>query len=115
MKEKDIRNLQNAINSVEEIQTKEQAEARIKELKKRIRKLEIAVIGISLGILNLIILPIIGIISFNLTLALAIIGGVVLIIKAFKDGEVLELEKFFLKLVYKQFNNKDGKSKISTK
>ena len=109
MKEKDIQDLQNAIDSVENVQTVEQAEARIKELKKGIRKLEIAVVAIGLGILSLIILPIIGIISFNVTLALTIVGGIALIVKAFKDGEVLELEKYFLELVYKQSNNtKDG-------
>jgi uncharacterized membrane protein len=109
MKEKDIQDLQNAVESVENVQTVKQAEARIKELKKGIRKLEIAVVAIGLGILSLIILPIIGIISFNVTLALTIVGGIALIVKAFKDGEVLELEKFFLELVYKQSNNtKDG-------
>jgi hypothetical protein len=109
MKEKDIQDLQNAIDSVENVQTVEQAEARIKELKKGIRKLEIAVVAIGLGILSLIILPIIGIISFNVTLALTIVGGIALIVKAFKEGEILELEKFFLELVYTQSNNtKDG-------
>jgi cell division protein FtsX len=109
MKEKDIQDLQNAVESVDNVQTVKQAEARIKELKKGIRKLEIAVVAIGLGILSLIILPIIGIISFNFTLALTIVGGALLIIKAFKDGEILELEKFFLELVYKQSNNtKDG-------
>jgi hypothetical protein len=109
MKEKDIQDLQNAVESVENVQTVKQAEARIKELKKGIRKLEIAVVAIGLVILSLIILPIIGIISFNVTLALTIMGGIALIIKAFKDGEVLELEKYFLELVYKQSNNtKDG-------
>lgn len=109
MKEKDIQDLQNAVESVENVQTVKQAEARIKEIKKGIRKLEIAVVAIGLGILSLIILPIIGIISFNITLALTIVGGIALIVKAFKDGEVLELEKYFLELVYKQSNNtKDG-------
>jgi len=109
MKEKDIQDLQNAVESVENVQTVKQAEARIKEIKKGIRKLEIAVVAIGLGILSLIILPIIGIISFNVTLALTIVGGIALIVKAFKDGEVLELEKYFLELVYKQSNNtKDG-------
>ena len=109
MKEKDIQDLQNAVESVENVQTVKQAEARIKEIKKGIRKLEVAVIAIGLGILSLIILPIIGIISFNVTLALTIVGGIALIVKAFKDGEVLELEKYFLELVYKQSNNtKDG-------
>jgi uncharacterized membrane protein YjjP (DUF1212 family) len=109
MKEKDIQDLQNAIDSVENVQTKEQAKSRIKELKKEIRKLEIVVVVIGLGILSLIILPIIGTISFNITLALTIVGGILLIIKAFKDGEILELEKFFLELVYKQSNNtQDG-------
>ena len=109
MKEKDIQDLQNAIDSVENVQTKEQAETRIKELKKEIRKLEIVVVVIGLGILSLIILPIIGTISFNITLALTIVGGILLIIKAFNDGEILELEKFFLELVYKQSNNtQDG-------
>jgi uncharacterized membrane protein HdeD (DUF308 family) len=110
MKEKDIQDLQNAIESVDNIQTVEQAEARIKELKKGIRKLEVAVIAIGLVILSLIVLPFLSIIQFNITSALAIVGGILLIIKAFKDGEVLELEKFFLELVYKQSNNKeDGK------
>jgi uncharacterized membrane protein HdeD (DUF308 family) len=110
MKEKDIQNLQNAVESVDNVQTTEQAEARIKELKKGIRKLEVAVIAIGLVILSLIVLPFLSIISFNITSALAIVGGILLIIKAFKDGEVLELEKFFLELIYKQSNNKeDGK------
>ena len=110
MKEKDIQDLQNAVESVDNVQTVEQAEARIKELKKGIRKLEVAVIAIGLVILSLIVLPFLSIIQFNITSALAIVGGILLIIKAFKDGEVLELEKFFLELVYKQSNNKeDGK------
>ncbi len=109
MKEKDIQDLQNAIDSVDNVQTVEQAEARIKELKKGIRKLEIAVVAIGLVILGLIILPFFSIISFNVISVLSILGGIVLIVKAFKDGEILELEKFFLELVYTQSNNtKDG-------
>jgi hypothetical protein len=108
MKEKDIQDLQNAVESVENVQTVEQAEARIKELKKGIRKLEVVVVAIGLVILSLIVLPFFSIIPFNITSALAIVGGILLIIKAFKDGEVLELEKFFLELVYKQSNNKEN-------
>lgn len=109
MKEKDIQDLQNAIDSVENVQTKEQAQVRIKELKKEIRKLEVAVITIGLVILGLIVLPFFSIISFNVISVLSILGGIALIVKAFKDGEILELEKFFLELVYTQSNNtKDG-------
>jgi len=111
MKEKDIQDLQNAVESVENVQTVKQAEARIKELKKGIRKLEIAVVAIGLGILSLIILPIIGIISFNITLALTIVGGIALIVKAFKDGDTLETEKYFLLISISNDKNqdKDGK------
>ena len=102
--------MKNVFENIEEIQTKEQADARIKELKKQIRKLEIAVIAIGLIGLSLIALPILGILPFNVFSALIIIGGVFLILKAFKDGETLEAEKFFLQIIFS--NNKkeeDGK------
>jgi uncharacterized membrane protein HdeD (DUF308 family) len=102
--------MKNVFENIEEIQTKEQANARIKELKKQIRTLEIAVIAIGLIGLSLIVLPLLGILSFNILSVLAIIGGIILIVKAFKDGEILETEKFFLLLIFS--NNKkeeDGK------
>ena len=102
--------MKNVFENIEEIQTKEQADARIKELKKQIRTLEIAVIVMGLIGLSLIALPILGILPFNVFSALIIIGGIFLILKAFKDGETLEAEKFFLQIIFS--NNKkeeDGK------
>jgi hypothetical protein len=102
--------MKNVFENIEEIQTTEQANARIKELKKQIRKLEIAVIAIGLIGLSLIVLPFLGILSFNVLSVLAILGSIFLIVKAFKDGEILETEKFFLQMIFS--NNKkeeDGK------
>ena len=96
MKKQDIQNIQNALENVQALETVEQKEAVLKQLKSQIRKLEVAVIAIGLGILSLILLPFFGILSFNTILVLSIVSGVLLIIKAFKDGEVLETEKFFL-------------------
>ena len=96
MQNKDIQNLKNALENVQALETIEQKEAVLKQLKFQIRKLEIAVIAIGLVALSLIVLPFLGILSFNLPLILAIVGGILLIVKAFKDGEVLETEKFFL-------------------
>lgn len=92
--------MKNVFENIEEIQTKEQAEARIKEVKKEIRKLEITVIAIGLIGLSLIVLPFFGILAFNVLSVLAIVGGGLLVRKAFKDGEPLEAEKFFLELIY---------------
>jgi uncharacterized membrane protein len=105
--------MKNIFENIEEIQTKEQAEARIKEVKRQIRKLEIAVISIGLIGLSLIILPFFGIIPFNVLSVLGIIGSIILIRKAFKDGEPLEAEKFFLLIIFS--NNKkeeDGEPRI---
>jgi len=96
MKKQDIQNLQEALENVQSLETIEQKEAVIKQLKSQIRKLEIAVIVIGLVTLSLIVLPFLGILSFNTVLVLSIVSGILLIIKAFKDGEVLETEKFFL-------------------
>ena len=96
MQNKDIQNLKNALENVQALETIEQKEAVLKQLKSQIRKLEIAVIAIGLVSLSLIVLPFFGILSVNLPLILAIVGGILLIVKAFKDGEVLETEKFFL-------------------
>lgn len=96
MQNKDIQNLKDALENVQALETTEQKEAVLKQLKSQIRKLEIAVIAIGLIALSLIVLPFLGILSFNLPLILAIVGGILLIVKAFKDGEVLETEKFFL-------------------
>ena len=96
MQNKDIQNLKDALENIQALETIEQKEAVLKQLKSQIRKLEIAVIAIGLVALSLIVLPFLGILSFNLPLILAIVGGILLIVKAFKDGEVLETEKFFL-------------------
>ena len=96
MQNKDIQNLKDALENIQALETTEQKEAVLKQLKSQIRKLEIAVIAIGLIALSLIVLPFLGILSFNLPLILAIVGGILLIVKAFKDGEVLETEKFFL-------------------
>jgi hypothetical protein len=90
-----------SIQRIQEIKNLEQANARIKELKSQIRKLEFIVIAIGLIGLSLIVLPFFNILSFNILSVLAVIIGGILIRKAFKDGEPLELEKFFLELTYK--------------
>jgi hypothetical protein len=107
MKEKDIQNIQNALENVQLLETIEQKEAVLKQLKSQIRKLEIAVIAIGLVIVGLIVLPFLGILSFNTVLALSIVSGALLIIKAFKDGEILETEKFFLQISITNDKNQD--------
>jgi hypothetical protein len=107
MKEKDIQNIQNALENVQSLETIEQKEAVLKQLKSQIRKLEIAVVAIGLTIVGLIVLPFLGILSFNTVLALSIVSGALLIIKAFKDGEVLETEKFFLQISIINDKNQD--------
>lgn len=102
--------MKNVFENIEEIQTKEQAEARIKEVKGQIRKLEVAVIAIGLIGLSLIVLPFLGILTFNVMSVLAILGGAALIVKAFKEGEILETEKFFLQIIFSNTkNDEDGK------
>ena len=96
-----------SIKNIENIQTKEQAIARLKEIKSQTRKLEIAVIAIGLIALGLIILPFTGILSVNLLLILAIVGGILLVVKAFKDGDVLETEKVFLNILLINLENKE--------
>jgi|688.fasta_scaffold723138_2 hypothetical protein len=107
MKKQDIQNIQNALENVQSLETIEQKEAVLKQLKSQIRKLEIAVIAIGLVTLSLIILPFLGILSFNTVLALSIVSGALLIVKAFKDGEVLETEKFFLQISISNDKNQD--------
>ena len=107
MKRKDIQNIQNALENVQSLETIEQKEAVLKQLKSQIRKLEIAVIAIGLVIVGLIVLPSLGILSFNTVLALSIVSGALLIIKAFKDGEILETEKFFLQISITNDKNQD--------
>jgi hypothetical protein len=111
MQNKDIQNLKDALENVQALETIEQKEAVLKQLKSQIRKLEIAVIAIGLVALSLIVLPFLGILSFNLQLILAIVGGILLIVKAFKDGEILETEKFFLLISLSNDKNQkeDGK------
>ena len=96
MQNKDIQNLKDALDNVQALETLEQKEVVLKQLKSQIRRLEITAIAIGLVALSLIILPFLGILSVSLPLVLAIVGGILLIIKAFKDGEILETEKFFL-------------------
>lgn len=108
---KDFQDLVNALENIQSLENKEQKESRLKELKYQIRKLEITVIVIGLIILNLITLPFFGIIPFNILSVLAILGGIGLIIKAFRDGDTLETEKYFL-LIYLNSNknqDEDGK------
>jgi hypothetical protein len=107
MKNKDIQNIQNALENVQSLETIEQKEAVLKQLKSQIRKLEIAVVAIGLTIVGLIVLPFLGILSFNTVLALSIVSGALLIIKAFKDGEILETEKFFLQISITNDKNQD--------
>ena len=111
MQNKDIQNLKDALENIQALETIEQKEAVLKQLKSQIRKLEIAVIAIGLVALSLIVLPFLGILSFNLPLILAIVGGILLIVKAFKDGEILETEKFFLLISLSNDKNQkeDGK------
>jgi uncharacterized membrane protein HdeD (DUF308 family) len=108
---KDFKVLVDAIENIQTLESKEQKEARLKELKKQILTLEISVIGIGLIILSLIVLPFFSIISFNVTSVLAILGGIALIVKAFKDGDTLETEKYFLLISISNDKNqdKDGK------
>jgi len=96
MQNKDIQNLKDALDNIQALETLEQKEAVLKQLNFQIRKLEIVVTVVGLISLILITLPFLGIFPFNLPLVLAIVGGILLVIKAFKDGEVLETEKFFL-------------------
>ena len=107
MKNRDIQNIQNALENVQSLETIEQKEAVLKQLKSQIRKLEIAVVAIGLTIVSLIVLPFLGILSFNAVLALSIVSGALLIVKAFKDGEVLETEKFFLQISITNDKNQD--------
>jgi hypothetical protein len=107
MKNKDIQNIQNALENVQSLETIEQKEAVLKQLKSQIRKLEIAVVAIGLTIVGLIVLPFLGILSFNTVLALSIVSGALLIVKAFKDGEILETEKFFLQISITNDKNQD--------
>jgi hypothetical protein len=111
MKKQDIQNLQDALENIQSLETIEQKEAVLKQLKSQIRKLEIVVIAIGLVTLSLIVLPFLGILSFNTILVLSIVSGILLIIKAFKDGEVLETEKFFLLISISndKKQQKDGK------
>jgi uncharacterized membrane protein len=100
LKIKVMKEVLESIQRVQEVEGVDQATIRIKELKFQIRKLEVIVVVIGLIGLSLIVLPFFGILAFNLLSVLTIIGGGFLIRKAFKDGEPLEVEKFFLELMY---------------
>jgi uncharacterized membrane protein len=100
LKIKVMKEVLESIQRVQEVEGVDQATIRIKELKFQIRKLEVIVVVIGLIGLSLIVLPFFGILAFNLLSVLTIVGGGFLIRKAFKDGEPLEVEKFFLELMY---------------
>jgi len=104
---KDFKDLVDALENIQSLECVEQNEARLKELKREILKLEIAVIAIGLIILSLIVLPFISILSFSFTSVLAIIGGIALIVKAFKEGDTLETEKYFLLISISNDKNQD--------
>lgn len=97
MKEKDFQSIFNALKNIAEFETLEQKEAYLKQIKRTVLKLEIAVIVSGLISLSLIILPFFGILSFSTPIVLAIICGVLFIIRAFQMGWNLETEEFFLK------------------
>ena len=111
MQNKDIQNLKDALDNVQALETLEQKEAVLKQRKSQIRKLEIAVVASGLISLSLIVLPFLGILSFSAPILLAIVSGILLIVKTFKDGEVLETEKFFLLISISNDKNQkeDGK------
>jgi hypothetical protein len=96
---KDTDNLINALNRIKTLETVDQQKAHLKYLKKEILNLEIAVVLIGLLGLSLIVLPIVGLIQFNFLVLLGIVMSIVLIFKAFRDGESFETEKFFLLLI----------------
>jgi hypothetical protein len=58
MQNKDIQNLKDALENIQVLETIEQKEAVLKQLKSQIRKLEIAVIAIGLVALSLDCTPI---------------------------------------------------------
>ena len=93
---KDFKDLIDALGNIQSLETVEQKEIRLKNLKREILQLEIAVIAIGLIGLILIVLPFFGILPFNLISFLVILGGIGLIVKAFKEGDTLETEKYFL-------------------
>jgi hypothetical protein len=104
---KDLDRLVNAINQIQSLATDEQKEAYLKYLKKEILKLEIAVILIGLLGISIIVFLVLGFIPFNFLVILIIIIGILLIFKAFRDGESLEIEKFFL-LIFMKKDKEDG-------
>jgi uncharacterized membrane protein len=112
---KDINNVLEVLDKINLLVSLKEKEARLKEVKNQIHKLEIAVIIIGLVALSLIVLPFFGIITFSILSILGIIGSIILIIKAFKDGEMFELEKFFLIIsitTYKNKKEEDGEPRI---
>jgi len=109
MKDKDFNDIYDALENVSLLETIQQKEDRLKLVKREIRKLEIVVILIGLVILGLIVLPFFTSLSFSFISVLSIIGGIGLIIKAFRDGETFETEKFFLQLsINNQKKKEDG-------
>lgn len=96
------------MKKIKQIKDLGEAKIRHKELKRQILKLEIWVILISIFVICQIVLSFFGILNFNLGVIGMIIFGVLLIVNAFKDGEVLELEKFFIELIFLTKDNKDS-------
>jgi hypothetical protein len=109
MKDKDFNDIYDALENVSLLETIQQKEDRLKLVKREIRKLEISVIIIGLIVLGLIALPFFTSVSLGLIIALSILG-VGMIVKAFRDGETFETEKFFLQLsINNQKKKEDGK------
>ena len=80
--------------------SQEDAQRRLKELNREIRKHEIAfVLFIILGITN-IVFTIVGLISFNVISVLMVLGCGLACYGIVKYSESFELEKYFIKLIY---------------
>jgi uncharacterized membrane protein HdeD (DUF308 family) len=85
--------------------SQEEAQKRIKELNREIRKHEIVfILFIVLGITN-IVLTILGFISFNVISVLMVLGCVLACRGIFKFSESFEVEKYFIELIF----GKNGK------
>lgn len=82
--------------------SKEDAQRRLKELNREIRKHEIIfLLFIILGILE-IVLTIMGFISFGILPILMVLGSGLACYGIAKYSEPFELEKFFIKLIFEE-------------
>lgn len=103
-----FKDLKELIEYIQSLDTLDQKKKRLTYLKREILKLEITVILVGLLGLSLIVLPLLGIIKFSWLIGLAILLSALLIFKAFKDGELLEIEKFFLLIFMSNSEDKDA-------